>query len=307
MTRARLELEDDDDELSPSRFPEHPLFPLEKGERVPDISFIQVTRRQDGGMVWGPVVVSSDLTSTDQIVERWGGGFYELVGRQMSKNYPGQPGNFSKRRTYTLPGQEKPFSDRPTLRERMASGLAPEVGSAPAGNPQAAGLPAASSGGGLGDSTVLLALLNMQQQSAARSEQMMVTFMTMFMKMIEQGKADAQNQQNSMITMMTTLSSGQQNSMMQLLPLLIQNRGGGPEEVAKYAQLFKALGGAANGEAKPEKEDPGVGGILESLADIVAGAPAAVASLQGLKGAQMPTMPDLAPNGSAASVLGGIG
>ncbi len=304
MARTRVEIEGLDDPIEDGvrDHREHPLFPLEKpNERVPDISFIQVTRRQDGAMVWGPVIASHELTSTEQISERWGGGFYELWGRAESKHFPGQPGNLSRKRTYTLPGLEKPFADRPTLKERIASGLAPESG----GQSQTAPAAAPSVASPLGDSAVLIALMNMQQQSAQQSQQMMVTFMTMFMKMIESSKAEAQQQQQSMLQMMTTLSATSQNSMLQVLPLLVSNRGGGPEEMAKYAELFRALrGGSTSEDEKPS--DPS--GMLENIADIVAGAPAAIASLQALKAAGPPPgMGEPAPNGSAASVLGGIG
>lgn len=283
-------------------FPEHPLFPLEKdGDYQPDISFIQVTRRQDGAMIWGPLVAAGDLTSTDQIVERWGGGFYELVGRKRSKHFPGQPGNFAKRRTYTLPGHEKPFSDRPTMKERMAAGLAGGEATAAAAPPVASAMPA---GLGMGD-TVLVAILQMQQQAAQQSSAMMLNFMTMFMKMIEDGKASAQQQQAATMQMISTMSTSQQQSMMTLLPLLIQNRGGGPEEVTKYATLIKALRGGDAPKDDEQKEGPGIGSILESVADIVAGAPAALSAIQSMKPAAPLGPTELAPNGSAASVLTG--
>jgi hypothetical protein len=299
--RISIETDEFGEEMSSpgEQFPEHPLFPLEKeGDHQPDISFIQVTRRQDGAMVWGPVIPAAELTSLDQIIERWGGGYYELQGRKRSKHFPGQPGNFARKRTVTLPGREKPFSDSPTLKERVAAGL--EGGSS---SSTATALPVVPTGLGMGD-TVLVAILNMQQQAAQQSSQMMLNFMTMFMKMIEDGKASAQQQQAATMQMISTMSTSQQQSMMTLLPLLIQNRGGGPEEVAKYAELFKALGGGGGSSIETEKEEPGIGSMLENLADIVAGAPAAVSALQGLK-PPPPLGPGdpVPPNGSAASVL----
>ena len=309
MGRRRISIDTDEfgePEAGEEEFPEHPLFPQENGStRHPDISFIQVTRRGDGAMVWGPVIPAAELTSTDQIVERWGGGFYELQARKESKRFPGQPGNFATKRSFTLPGQEKPFSDRPTQRERIAAGMEAGVSSSSGSGERAATSPpiAISAGStGMGDS-VLVAILNMQQQAAQQAAAMMLNMMTMFMKMSEDGKAAAQAQQAATMQMISGMSTNQNQSIMTLLPLLIQNRGGGPEEVAKYAQLFKALAPAAPGE-KSEPE-PGIGNMLESLADIVAGAPAAVSALKGLQPTTAPPMGagEPAPNGSAASVL----
>jgi hypothetical protein len=301
------------DDDPPVPYVEHPLFPLDDGQKPFDVSFIQLSRKEGGAMVFVPQHFrSEELTSTDQILERFGGGTYELYARSQSKSFPGQMGNISKRRLVTLPGRPKPLDpSNATNAEEIAAGIRP--------NPFDVPKPQGLFGSGAGSDGVLVAILQMNQQAAQAAQQQSQQFMALMMQMMSEGKKEAAESSRMMMQMFTQMTTSQQQSMMQMLPLLVGNRGGGPEEFAKYAELMKSLGfgrpePAKEGEQTPENES--VGAILENVADIVAGAPAALSALKGVMptadpngAAGVPQMPtgEMPPPGSAASVAMGRG
>lgn len=89
----------------------------------------------------------------------------------------------------------------------------------------------------------------------------------------------------------------------------MSNRGGGPEEMAKYAELMRSLGlGGApklpNGDAGASSES--IGAMLENAADLVQG----MVALKGGPGAQAVQANAQGPqmaHGGAASLLQGVG
>jgi len=281
-------------------WPDHPLFPVEEGEQPPRIAFIHVTRKDRGVMLYGPMMRADELTSLDTIFERFGGGMYELVGRGTSVRDPSQPGNITRRKWYPIPGRSKPLSQDPTADElRQAEGVPPAASSA------AAATPAPSSGGG-GDS-LLVAVLNMQATSSQN-------FMTLMMNMLTESKKEATEaaklqaqQQQQFAQMMMTLSGQQQQNMIGMMTAMLQSRGGGPEEMAKYADLLRKLGvGGAKPSDEAEGADaPGFGKMLEDAADFVQGVVAlkggAVAGTNG-----QPIAPPL-PGTAAAVAIEGMG
>ena len=296
---------------APGDFPEHPLFPIEEGGRSFEVSFIQIARKEGGAMSFVPQVFrAEELLSLDQIVERFGGGTYELYARSNSPTNPGNAHRITKRHMVTLPGKPKPLDpSNATNQEEVAAGLRPSPFDAPKSQP-----------GLMGDSGVLVAILQMNQQSAERSAQQSKEFMMLMMQMMEGGRKESAENARMMVQMMTTMSTSQQNSMMQMLPLLVQSKGGGAEEVAKYAELFKSLG-FGKSEGNPEKtetEEPpmNVGEVLSNVAEIVKGAPAALDALKSMGPGGMPGSGQVAlppnggvepPPGSAAAVLAGKG
>lgn len=277
-----------DDEEEPD-FPEHSLFPYPDDEDGFDVSFIQVTRWENGKHVWGPVFPASEIPDELALIELFGGGQYVLIARQPQKRDKSKPGNETKRRKITLPGRSKPFSSDPTVEE--------EVGHVSAPAPSA---PSMTGGGGF--EQILIAMMNMQQQAQAREAESSKEFMTMFLGMMNASKADTQN----MMTMMMNLSSQQQQSMMQLLPTLMGSRGGGPDEMAKFAELFKTLGftpPAAGGKVVAKDDDNSIGAILANGADVLQGI---VALRGGLGGGALPTNGEVqspALPGSAAEMF----
>jgi hypothetical protein len=288
-------------------YPEHPLFPLEEGGKPFDVSYINVSRKEGGAMVFVPQIFKAEeLTSQEQILERYGGGFYELHARSQSPIHPGQAWRITKRRTFTLPGRPKPLDPgNATMQEEIAAGLRPSPHDA-VPKPQ---------GGAMGDSGVLVAILQMNAQAAERAQQSSMQFMTMFMQMMQSSKQESAQMMQTMMTAMTAMSSSQQQSMMQMLPLLVQSKGGGPEELDKYLGLFQKLGlKPSNGEAaKGEEQEMNVGQVLSDVATIVSHAPGAISALKEMA----PPLPGAMPSstlpvgeplpGSAASVLAGKG
>jgi hypothetical protein len=232
---------------------EHPLFPAEDGDDPPAISFIQISRYESNGSVLIPrVFTSAELTSEAQIGEMFGGGLYELIGRRSSKLDPASMGNITRKRRIRLPGVSTP--------------LAPE---APAAAPPEA--PSAPSGGLAMSDNIIIAMMQMQSNAATAQAQAQAQIAQ------AQATAQAQSQQQSqqmMITMVQTMmsvSQQQTSSMATMMTALLGSRGGGPDELVKYAELFKSLTGkpAVPGD-EPEK-GVDVAKLFEDGADIVAG------------------------------------
>jgi len=275
-------------------YPEHPLFPVEDGAENPQVDFITITRKDRGVMVYGPTEKAEDLTSTDQIFERFGGGMYELIARARGHVHPDLPNKITKRRWIPLPGKSKPLSQDPTDAELRASDMAPPATPATSSSTAAAPAPA----GGMGDG-VLVAILQMQQQASQQ-------FMTLMLEMMKSGKSEAAESARAQaestkqfVQMMMTMSSQQQQSMLAMMTAMMQARGGGPEELEKYAALLKSIGfGGKASKAEPSSDS--VGAIVENLADIVQGG----VQLMQSRGLPQPNGQESPPPpGSAASVL----
>lgn len=278
-------------------WPEHPLFPVDEGDDPPEVAFIAVTRKELGRMVWGPTFRADELTSQDQIFERFGGGEYELYARAHSKRDPSHPGTITKRRWMILPGKSLPLSANPTDAELRA------IGEHAASSPAApAPAPASSSAAsGMGDN-LLVAILQMQQQQQQQ-------FMALMMQMMQNSKAESAELAKStaaatqtMTTMLMQISGQQQQSMVGMMTALLQARGGGPEEMAKYAQLLKSLGVGGMPGADDKAGGESIGELVENAADIVQGLVMLKGGAPPPNGASSPPA-TAAPPGSAASVV----
>lgn len=290
-------------------FPEHPLFPFsDDDEEGFDVSFIQITRWEGGKQVWGPTLPAAELQSELAIQEQFGGGVYVLLAKRPLRSDRSKPGSVTKSRKVSLPGRSKPLSSDPTPEEIAAFDPSTRAVVTPGG----ANAGAFTGGGGF--EQVLLAMMSMQQQtaeraaaenreSARRESENSKAFMTMFLGMMNSSKSDSA----SMVQMMMTLSAQQQQSMVSLLPALIGARGGGPEEMAKFAELFKTLGFAQPGKAgaaTPKDDDNSIGAILSNGADILQGFLALKGTaLNGASPMGADAPPALAQPGSAAEML----
>jgi hypothetical protein len=283
-------------------YPEHPLFPLEEGAPSFDVAFISLARKENGSMVWIPrIFAASELTKTDQILELYGGGTYDLWARSESKLHVGQPGNITKKRILQIPGRPKLLDPtNATAAEEIAAGLRVSPMDAK---------PASGLGLG-GDGGVLVAILQMGQQAAQAQAQQSQQFMALMMQMMSEGKKESAESMRMMMQMMTTMTQSQQQSMMQMLPLLVAGKGGGPQEIEQYLTLFQKLGfktGAPEGKTDADSE-ASVSEVLSNVATIVSGAPAALSALRemapGNGQVALPQGPPIeAAPGSAASVL----
>jgi len=286
-------------------FPEHPLFPVPDDEPSFEVSFIQVTRWENGRQVWGPCLPAADLPHELALQEMFGGGQYSLVARRAQKIDKSKPSGITKTRKITLPGRPKPMSVDPTPEEEAAydpSKRPPPIAA------QASGMPFSG-----GAENIFLAMMSMQQQAAERQAaearetarreaENSKSFMTMFLGLMQSSKADTA----SMMQMVMTLTSQQQTSMMQILPALLGARGGGPEEMAKFADLFRSLGITPGGATKPTaSDDSSLGAIVSNAADVIQGLVALKGGVmpEGAAGVQPP--PALAPAapGSAQEML----
>jgi hypothetical protein len=279
--RQVADIEEDDE-----AFPEHPLFPVPDDEPSFEVSFIQVTRWENGRQVWGPCLSASDLPHELAVQEMFGGGQYSLVARRAQKNDKTKPSGITKTRKITLPGRPKPMSVDPTPEEEAAydpTKRPPPIAAQASGSPFAGGV-----------ENIFLAMMSMQQQAAERQAaearetarreaESSKNFMTMFLGMMQNSKADTAQ----MMSMMMQVTSQNQAAMMQLMPAMMAARGGGPEEMAKLAEVFKAFGftpsgGGGGAVAKPSGDDSSsLGAIVSNAADVIQG-------LVALKGGVMP-------------------
>jgi hypothetical protein len=291
-------------------YEEHPLFPREEGGKPFEVAFISMARKEGGAMVWIPQIFpANELTNVGQILERYGGGTYELWARGASTMHVGQPGNITKKNMITIPGRPKPLDpSNPTPQEEIAAGLRASPLDA---------AKAASSGGLTGDSAVLIAIMQMGQQAAQAQAAQSQQFMALMMQMMQEGKKESSESMRLMMSMFTQMSTASQQSLMQMLPLLVAQKGGGPDDIEKYLSIFEKLRGGSNPAPKEDGDEGSeldMGQVLSNVATIVQSAPAAISALKemgpggGMNGA--PAIPGLtgpveaAPPGSAASVLG---
>lgn len=287
---VKREIIDVDSEM----FPEHPLFPLEEGEDAPDISFMHITRWEKGKQVYASkLFTAAELTTLEQIQQLYGGGEYILIARKGSKSTPGQPGQISRHRKVSITGAPRPMSDDPADEEIKKPAPAP---------PAQAGM-----FGGDSSSQIFIAMMQMNQQAQERAAQAQQQFMTMFIQMMQSSKTESA----AMTQMMMQMSQAQAQSMMQMVSGLMANRGGGPEEMSKYAELLKTLGFAHGGAPPKDEEKSGFGledlpSMIENVADI------ATAAAELRRGGSPPTngatAPQMVPgDNSAAGIAAAMG
>lgn len=276
--------EEDDDDYD--RYPEHPLFPLGEREKSVEIAFVQITRLEKGQQKWGPFFPAAELQSEKAILEMFGGGQYILVARKADKRNEAQPGRISKRRPLTLPGKSRPLSDDPAPEENGATEMNGNNGNNGNGQPMM---------GGMGEG--FMAMVSMMLKLSTDSNQQT---MNMFMQMMNNAKDDSRRTTEMMMSMMQNSTQ----STTGLITAILANRGGGPEEMAKYADLLKSLG--VGGGVAPEKKEgsnDSIAGMLENAADIVHG----MVQLKGAAPSLPPNGPDpnavSAPPGSAAALI----
>ena len=217
-----------------------------------------------------------------------------MVARTASKVTPGIPARISKQRKITIPGKPKPMSDDPTEEEENG------------GKKVAHTTPQAGMLGGGGDA-IFIAMMQMNQQAQERAAAAQQQFMTMFIQMMQSSKTESA----AMTQMMMQMSQSQQQATMNMVTALMANRGGGPEEMAKYTELLKSLGFEKPGGAKDDDEKSGFSmedlpTMIENVADI---ATAAAELRRGPAPSNgVPQAPQIAPgDNSAAGIAAAMG
>lgn len=181
---------------------EHPLFPAKsENEEPPEVFWINVTRREGTENVLAPrAFKAEELIDEEQLVERFGGGTYELIAKNEARS------RITARRAYKIAGPPKPLFDAP-----------------PAAEPVAAVMPtaAANANGGWREWLPLFMPLvlkyldgqqSMQAQMVASSNQLMTAVMT-------QSQAGAREHVQSM--------SAMHNANMQQLAQILAAKGSG--------------------------------------------------------------------------------
>src|SRR6185369_1595497 len=261
--------------------PEHPLFPVEEGETPLDVHFITVQRWERGKAYTGGTFPAAEIMDVSQVFALYGGGDYVLQARKRSNTYEGQPGHIIRHRKINIPGKSRPMSGNPTEEE---------LGELPVAARRAEATPPGGLSGGDGLTQVMLAMSKSQQTAAQQAQQQAQQQSQQFMQMMVAMMQGSKSESAQMTQMMMTMSAQQSQNMMQMVTAMMANRGGGPEEFGKYAELMRGLGlGGKGADDKPED----VGSLIENVADIVTG----IASMRGGG-----TLPPAEP-GSAVSVL----
>lgn len=261
---------------------EHPLFPAEDDDDPKPVDFISVGRHDDGRLYQIPRTFRADeITTLEDIFALWGGGLYELWGRGASIKNPAKPGRISVNRRYQIPGASKPLMPGSELPQQAA---APAVLGAAATTAAQPGAP---------DTSVMGMFMQMQMQMMQVAQENARAQAEANRRADERAREDSRN----MMQMMMQMQASNTQSMMGVVTSVISSRGGGPDEVTKYLDLFNKLkpGGGGEGEGGAPAMGEGIEGILGSLADIVTGA---VELKKGLPGGPP------APPGTAAAVFG---
>jgi hypothetical protein len=235
-------------------WPEHPLFPADEDEEPHRVEFIQVVRYEQGRALLVPTTFrAGELTSLDAINSQYGGGLYELIGRRCSIHDPTSMGRISAKVRYEIAGPSRPLVVDPNA--------PPPAPTMPAIVQQHTPAPAPDMSL-MGIFTMMLQNSREEARAAAEAQRLAQ----------ERARQDSIENQRNMMQMQTTLMTG----MMGVVTALVgaPKSGGGIDDVAKMADLFKTLGVLAP-KAGGEDSDEGtesIGGIISNVADIVAGA-----------------------------------
>lgn len=270
----------------PTEWPEHPLFPSEGDEPAKRVDFIQVIRHEDGRSKQIPRMFRADeLKSLEDIYNLWGGGTYELWGRQASIHNPESHGKVNVNRRYEIAGLSKPLT---------VDGANAIPASAPA---PLAYNPAASSAA-TPDTSVMAMFMQMQMQMMNAAQENARQTAIAQQAANERARQESLQSQQSMMQMQTTMMQG----MLGVVTAVISTAksGSGVDDVSKMASLFQTLGVIG------KKTEPGEGAddesTLKTLGQIVADGADVVQGMVELR--KTNGTPDPPAGGSAAGVLG---
>lgn len=263
----------------------HPLFPPSDDDddtetEPPDIYEILVQRKEQGKYCSAPRTFQPDeLTSLAALFNEYGGGEYQLVGRD-SRHI------IRRRQIYILPGAPKPlFDDGATSK--------PETKAATPINPMAAMM-----GGGEGGTMGLIMMMMQQmfQQSAESSRQSMQMMMAFMQTMASGTTADKQAAQEAMNRQAERDARSSENQMKMMLELTQARQAGnssgseeaffkGVEFMRHFStQQIEQMKAAATGKKDSDFDLEGLlGTALEALQGFKA--------FQDLSGPGIPGMP----------------
>jgi hypothetical protein len=265
-------------------WPEHPLFPRENDEPAKRVDFIQVIRHEDGRSKQIPRMFRADeLKSLEDIFHLWGGGVYELWGRQASIHNPESHGKVNVNRRYEIAGLSKPLTVD-------GANAIPASAPAPLAHATAAGAPP--------DTSVMGMFMQMQMTMMQAAQENARQTALAQQAANERARQESMQSQQAMMQMQTTMMQG----MLGVVTAVISTAkaGSGVDDVSKMASLFQTLG------VLGKKTEPGEGvddeSTLKTLGQIVADGADVVQGMVELR--KTNGTPEPAAAGSAAGVLG---
>ncbi len=192
----------------------HPLFPPsdddDSDEEAPDIQEIIVQRKENAKWVTAPrTFLSGELVGLAQLHSEFGGGEYQLLGRDSLKR-------IRRRVFYTLPGAYKPMFDE---------GPSPE----PSKPAQAINPMMAMMGGGDGGimGLVMMMMQQMMQSQQAASQQQSQMMMAFITTMSTGNQAQIQAAQEAMNRQADRDARDKESQMTMLIKLTEAGKGGG--------------------------------------------------------------------------------
>ncbi len=251
-------------------FEEHPLFPpRSEDEDPPEISWIQITRRDTAGrMVFCPQrFPAAELTDLAQIASLFGGGTYELIGRTGH-------GRLAAKRGYELAGASKPMAE-----------LEP-----PAGPSAQTGQPA-------------VPIYAPQPAAVPTWVPMLTAFAPIILQwMSGQQAAQVQARQDSQAMLMAMMNQSQQSNaqIVTLLTSLNRPTGNTPEDFRKGMDFMQEIIGGQLERAEAQRQEQGEdAGIMKTIEQLTQ-AMGLVKDLTNMTDPNPPSPPVTVPGNGAA-------
>lgn len=263
-------------------WPEHALFPVEPGEKTPEVAFIGVTRLEPGkGKIWASTTYTADeLATLADLARIYGGGHYELCAKGKHP-VTGNPTAITKWHEWKIAGPSLPLHE-------IAKDAAPGMPAPVAPAPQAP----AQQGGGDGNAFLSFMMQQMAQQHAMQMAQMQQQGMLQ-LEAIKSQAASAQATTQMMVAMMQSQKAPPPNDPAAMIAALAAVMKKDPEE-ASGLEVLKAgieLGAKMKGD--------GEGGIEEVMQTLQAAGSVLGPILENDKAAKELEAAKIRANGSA--------
>ena len=268
----------------------HPLFPPSDDDddpdaEPPDIQFIHVQRKEQGKYVTAPqVFMAADLQSVTQVFNEFGGGEYQLVGKD-SRHI------LRRKVIFQLPGPSKPMFDE-------ASVAPPKPAPSPV-NPMMA-MMGASGEGGIMPLIMMMMQQMMQQQSQAsqQSMQMMMAFMQTMASGTAADKQAAQEAMNRQAERDARAAELQMNMMKEMMALRQPgNSTGGEESFFKGVEFMRHFSTQQIEMAKASVSGKSGGDFdLESILESIGQAMQGFSALKEISGSGGIPTPEVGPS-----------
>lgn len=232
----------------------HPLFPCEEDDDDRDISWIRITRCDSGTWMWVPQRYPADrIMSLEDIHGMFGGGFYELIAKDVNDRY------ITHRQRYHIPGTSLPLIAGSEGAAPVASMSANPTVSGPTYTVTPPTPPQPSI-----DTNIIGLMMQMQQQSMQMMMQMSQQQTQMMTAFVAASKQDA----HSLIESMSKHSEAMANSQGQFYSAMIAGVQGRQSAPLDQAKDFLSLGLKLGQSAEPVKVDNSAD-LMSSLGSVM--------------------------------------